>query len=377
MNTAIIVAAGEGQRFGGDKLRADLLGKPVVFHTLSVFESHPEIGEIVLVVSDPDDEFWNICTQFSKVTALIRGGSTRSESVEKGVASSKGELILVHNGVNPFVTNREIIEVIQAGKSSGCALVGHPVFSTLKQVDEKNIVQKTVERDLVYAAETPQVITRELFFRGQKKCEEQGIIPTDESMVAEQMGVSPKMILASPKNKKITTREDLDQFSSQSLSSRVGYGFDSHRFSQKVSLLKIGGIAIPAHAGFEANSDGDIALHALCNALSSAIGEGSLDTWASDMCVNGITDSEKYVAVVWKKVREKKFIIQNISIGFEGKKPKLEKYFDEMKKNLARICECNPDQIGLTATTGEGLSDCGKGEGMSATVFVSLIPGDL
>ena len=157
---------------------------------------------------------------------------------------------------------------------------------------------------------------------------------------------------------------------------RVGIGQDSHRFENfsKNKNLILGGIKIDTDLKFQANSDGDVILHSLCNALGSAIGLGSISTYADKMCLEqGIIDSRKYVEYIFQKVKEKNYKIQNVSNSIEAKKPKLEKHFPEMKKIIAQILEINVDDVGITATSGEELTAFGKGEGIQVFVIVCIV----
>jgi 2-C-methyl-D-erythritol 2,4-cyclodiphosphate synthase len=157
---------------------------------------------------------------------------------------------------------------------------------------------------------------------------------------------------------------------------RVGIGQDSHRFdnfSENESLI-LGGIKIDTDLKFQANSDGDVVLHSLCNALGSAIGLSSISTYADKMCLEEkIIDSRKYVEYIFQKVKEKGYKIQNISISLEAKKPKLEKHFPEMKKSIANLLETEIENIGITATSGEELTAFGKGEGIQVFAIVCII----
>ena len=142
---------------------------------------------------------------------------------------------------------------------------------------------------------------------------------------------------------------------------RVGIGQDSHRFDLNMKPLVLGGVVVDENGGLEANSDGDVILHSLCNALSSAIGGDSISTWSDEMCKRGIVDSQKYVEQVFKRVKAKKYAVENVSISIEAKKPyvKLE-IADKMKATIAKILEIKKDQVGITFTSGERLTAFGK-----------------
>lgn len=153
---------------------------------------------------------------------------------------------------------------------------------------------------------------------------------------------------------------------------RVGIGLDSHRFTDKEKPLILGATKIPDESGLEANSDGDVILHSLFNALSQAIGGKSLSFYADPIYEKGIKDSSIYLKVALDMVKEKGFKINNIGIMVEGKRPRLSKHEELIKENIAQLCNLEHSQIGLTATSGEELTSWGRGEGLQAFTIVSL-----
>ena len=150
---------------------------------------------------------------------------------------------------------------------------------------------------------------------------------------------------------------------------KVGIGQDSHVFEVGKPLM-LASINIPDSPGLKANSDGDVVVHALCNALSSAVGKGSIGTYADSLCKDGITDSKEYLKTALSFVKEAGYKVNNISISIEAKQPKLEKHILAMNKALAELCNAD---VGITATSGEGLTSFGRGEGIQAIAIVSLI----
>ena len=155
---------------------------------------------------------------------------------------------------------------------------------------------------------------------------------------------------------------------------KIGIGQDSHKFSRTIKPLILGGVEISKKGGFDADSDGDVILHSLCNALSSAIGGNSIGTWSDKMCLKqGIKDSKEYVKVVSKRVGALKYNIGNISISVEAKKPKLTvSDIEKIKKSLSNLLKININCVGITFTSGEELSEFGKGKGISVICAVLL-----
>jgi 2-C-methyl-D-erythritol 2,4-cyclodiphosphate synthase len=157
---------------------------------------------------------------------------------------------------------------------------------------------------------------------------------------------------------------------------RIGLGEDSHRLikrSAKTAPLVLGGVAFPEfNYIFDANSDGDVILHALCNAILSSVGVKTFDSFARLMYKNGVTDSVEYLRESLAIASEKfaGFKIQNLVISLECLIPKIAPKHESIVKNLAYILDLNEDQIGLTYTTGENLTDFGKGLGVRCSVQI-------
>lgn len=157
---------------------------------------------------------------------------------------------------------------------------------------------------------------------------------------------------------------------------RIGLGHDTHvliqnKLNSKKSLI-LGGVKITNEYFLEGNSDGDLVLHAICNALSTAIGGRSIGTWADDLCLKeGISDSKEYVYPILEKVKKQGYKINNVVISIECKIPKIEPHSKKIQSSIAKILEIKDDQIGIAATSGEGLTAFGKGKGIQ--VFCNIL----
>lgn len=152
---------------------------------------------------------------------------------------------------------------------------------------------------------------------------------------------------------------------------KVAIGQDSHRIDHENydKKLILGGIVFDEPFSLVANSDGDVVLHALSNAISGITCYNILGKVADEMCKKGIIDSEEYVNEALKYLKEK---IVHVSISIECKTPKISPKIDEMRKNIARILKIEDNCIGITATTGEGLTECGKGNGIAVFCCITV-----
>jgi 2-C-methyl-D-erythritol 2,4-cyclodiphosphate synthase len=154
---------------------------------------------------------------------------------------------------------------------------------------------------------------------------------------------------------------------------KVGIGQDSHRFEEKPSgkPLVLGGLIIPRHKALDGNSDADVVLHALTNAISSVTGVNILGKIADDMCKSGITDSKAYVKEALKYMN--RMTVSHVAISIECKTPKLFDHIPLMKKSVADLLSISPDSVGITATSGEGLTAFGQGLGIQAFCILAVL----
>lgn len=153
---------------------------------------------------------------------------------------------------------------------------------------------------------------------------------------------------------------------------RTGIGQDSHRFLPPDSTKPciIGGLIFDEAPGFIANSDGDVVFHAICNAITSVTGVLVLGAIADDLCLkDGITDSEVYLIEAMKTLGKQK--INHVAITIEGKKPKFKDRIIEMRRNIARVMSLDISEVGITATSGEGLTDFGCGDGVQCFATIT------
>lgn len=215
--SAIIVAAGSGSRMKANINKQYLLlsGKQILAHTLEVFESSELISEIIVVINKEEHKQFESCIlnpyNFSKIKSVVDGGVDRQESVFNGLASVSGdiEIIAVHDGARPFVTLDIINNSIAAAVIGGAACVGVPVKDTIKQVNQSGIVEKTLDRSLLWSIQTPQVFKKDILINAHKKAIADGFRGTDDCTLAERIRQSVQMVMGSYSNIKITTPEDL------------------------------------------------------------------------------------------------------------------------------------------------------------------------
>lgn len=361
--SAILLAAGSGKRLKKSVPKAfvQVAGQEILLASLALFEQSPEIAETILVV--PQSEVARareLAVGFQKVKKIVAGGDSRQASLALGLKFCREQFVLSHNAANPFATLREIAQLAKTLEKHEAAAVAHRAASTVR------LEKELLPRQKIWLMETPQIVKKEFLTKGLQFARSQKIETTDELQLAQLVGAKIKIIAADPQNRKITRPSDLP------CESRIGLGHDSHRFAEKRKALFLGGLKISATGGLEGNSDGDVILHALTNAISSALGGGSLSTFSDAMCARGEKNSQKYLQVILDKMRAQDFVIENLAISIEGKKPKLEKHFFKIRQKLAALLKIDSAKIGLVATTGEELTSFGRGEGLQVFVVVLL-----
>jgi 2-C-methyl-D-erythritol 4-phosphate cytidylyltransferase len=208
--TAIIVAAGEGRRFGFSKQFALLGGKSVLDRCLEMFEAHKNVAEIVLVLKDVSLKK-EYLKRYRKIVAVAKGGKRRQDSVLSGfrqVDPSKTDVVLIHDGVRSLVSEDLIGRVIEATRKAGAVVPGIPVEDTIKLV-EGDEVSRTLNREQLFRVQTPQGFSYSILKAALDKAQEENFYGTDEASLAERIGKKVCVVQGDRKNIKITTPEDL------------------------------------------------------------------------------------------------------------------------------------------------------------------------
>jgi len=379
---AVVVAAGQGSRMGkGPKKQFRLLaGLPVLGHTLQVFENSALIRGVTLVVA-PGDVEW--CRReiverygYTKVTEVVSGGAERQQSVWNGLARvPEVPVVVIHDGVRPFITPRHIEEVVEAARDGGAATLAVPPKDTVKITGEDGERTQTLPRDKLWLIQTPQAFQREVLIKAHQKAQRDGFCGTDDTSLIEHAGGRIRLVMGDYANIKITTPEDFafaEVFLGGRAVVRSGFGYDVHRLVEGRELI-LGGVKIPYRRGLQGHSDADVLIHAVMDALLGAAGAGDIGRHFpdSDPSYRDIS-SLKLLAAVNDLMVERNLAIGNLDVTIVAQEPRLAPYVPEMRSNLARVLGIGEEAINIKATTTEGLGFTGSGKGIAAYAVALL-----
>jgi len=360
-------------------------GLPVLVHSLKAFEQALVINEIIVVVPEKDIKFVREelikKNDLKKVANVIAGGAQRQDSVRNGLAAidDKSDIVLVHDGVRPFVTEKMINEVVAAAKKDQAASIGVKAKDTIKETQDNGLVVKTVQRQNIWLTQTPQAFPFAVLKKAYEAARSDNYYGTDDASLVERIGIKVKMIAGSYDNIKITTPEDLiiaeallRSKSGGEMQMRVGCGYDSHRFVKGRKLV-LGGAEIPFEKGLQGHSDADALIHAIGDALLGAAGAGDIGRHFPD------TDPQYQdisSMLLLGRVREiitsKGFTVNNIDATIIMEKPKVAPFAAQIIANIAEALHLAVTDINIKAKTNEGMGFVGRGEGVAVSAVATL-----
>ena len=371
----IIPAGGSGERLGAPipKALVQLAGKSLIEHAVSALA--PIAHQIVVAApAGYESKFIELLGSDVKV---VTGGPTRTLSVKNALSEIDPEIdfVLVHDAARALASTQlatRIIDSLRAGEQA--VIPGLPVADTIKRVDGNNYVTKTPNRSKLRAIQTPQGFTRNVLVKAHKSSDE----ASDDAALVEACGVDVKVIMGEERALKITTSKDLEIATSmiypESFSDlRIGVGTDAHAFSQDSNrAMNLAGLYWPGEIGVDGHSDGDVAAHAICDALFSAASIG-------DLVSNFGVDDPQYdgasgvllLQEAARRVRKVGFEINNVSVQIVGNRPKIGPRRSEAIAVLSKALGGVP--VSVSATTTDGLGFTGQGRGISAIATALLV----
>ena len=372
---AIIAAAGMGHRLGANlpKSLVKLIDKTLLEHAVANLAPVAQL----LIVTAPAGYEAEYKKLLGEEVEVITGGVLRSDSIRIAIAKipSNYEYVLVHDAARALASTRLASEVInQLIRGQQAVIPTLEVIDTIKEVDNQGYVRNTLNRSSLKIVQTPQGFSRSVLERAHQASED----ATDDAALVEALGIKVKTIAGEDQAFKITTKGDIKTAINFLLPDnqkqlRVGIGVDAHAFSQdKKRKLALAGLIWPDEIGLDGHSDGDVAAHAICDALLSAAGLGDLGSnfGVADSKYKGATGAQM-LSESLAKVAAAGFEIENVSVQIVGNRPKIApkraQAISALSKALAGA------KVSLSATSTDGLGFTGEGKGLSAIATALLI----
>jgi 2-C-methyl-D-erythritol 4-phosphate cytidylyltransferase/2-C-methyl-D-erythritol 2,4-cyclodiphosphate synthase len=397
---AIVPAAGRGERFALGKPHnlpkqyTPLLSRTVLEWSLRALLAEPRIHAIVIVLAAGDSHWPQVAAKLNSPKLLTTiGGAQRQDSVMNGLdflstRAAADDWILVHDAARPCLSRSDIGALADAleNKSNGSAsngtasdvagaVLAAPIVDTVRRVLPGGV--ETVDRAGLWRALTPQVFAFAQLRGALQDAARSGVAVTDEAQAMERIGIRASLVSGSPFNIKVTRAEDLGVAAGilkmgESSQMRVGQGMDVHAFGEGDHVV-LGGVRIANSQGVVAHSDGDVVIHALCDALLGAMGDGDIGQHFpdTDPRYRG-ADSRVFLRVVAERMQAAGLQLVNADITVLAEAPRIAAHRGAMAANLAADLHVLAAVINIKATTTERLGFIGRKEGLAAMASVLL-----
>lgn len=386
---ALIVAAGRGSRAAdagsGPKQYTALGASCVLTEAMRPLLLSPLIDHVLVVIHRDDTTNYAAavaCLDHTKLLDAATGGATRQHSVRAGLdalSRLSPERVLIHDAARPFLTADTIERVVAALTANPAAIPALPLADTLKRAGPNGTVAATVDRAGLWRAQTPQGFRYSDIVAAHAAAAAAGRFDfTDDAAIAEWFGLAVQIVPGNISNIKLTTAEDMRMAQAAHMPAhlpdiRTGQGFDVHRFMPGDHVW-LCGVRVPHSHGVEAHSDGDVALHALTDALLGAIADGDIGQHFknTDPRWRGAS-SDLFLADAVRRVTERGGRISNVDVTVLCETPKIGPHRDAMRARMAEILGLPVDRVALKATTTEQLGFAGRREGLAAMALATVV----
>ncbi len=383
--TTLLLAGGNSSRFNKSipKQYEKLNNIPIICYSIDKFLKHTKISNIQVIINKKHKEYFDeinstYLTKGIKLLEPIIGGKSRQESVMNGLnflASKKNKphFVIIHDAARPFVDYQTIEKLINEVKENTGVVPSLPVYDSIKNLNTKSKRYENVDRKNFITIQTPQIFCFESIYKSHLKIKNLNCF-NDDSSIAEKNDIIINFIKGNEKNFKITTTSDMEKArmitERNNNSIRVGQGFDVHKFTTG-SSLKLGGIRIPFTKSLLGNSDADVVLHSLTDALLGAIGKGDIGEYFPDNIDKWENaDSSVFINHTMNILKNNNVNIINIDITIICEKPNINEYKDKIKKQISSLTRLDQNNINIKATTTENLGFLGREEGIACQTIV-------
>ncbi|MEO1167677.1 MAG: bifunctional 2-C-methyl-D-erythritol 4-phosphate cytidylyltransferase/2-C-methyl-D-erythritol 2,4-cyclodiphosphate synthase [Pseudomonadota bacterium] len=367
---ALIVAAGKGERAGGDtpKQYRVFRGKPALAHAVDALAAHPMIDAIRVVIGPDQDEAYREAVADRNLSPPVIGGSTRQESVQRGLeaiaADGSADIVLIHDAARPFTPAAVIDRLVNALDADPGAIPALPVVDSLARTDGRS-----VDRSEFVTIQTPQAFRFDAILAAHRDWT--AVQPaTDDAAIARAAGHRVALVEGDPALKKITFAEDFAMPSPAI--PRTGLGYDVHAFSEGDHVW-LCGIEIPHDRSLAGHSDADVGLHALTDAILGALGEGDIGDHfpPSDPQWKGAA-SHRFLEHARDLANADGMMIHHVDVTLICEAPRIGPHRAAMRSRIAEILAIPEKSVSVKATTTEKLGFTGRGEGIAAQAVATL-----
>jgi 2-C-methyl-D-erythritol 4-phosphate cytidylyltransferase/2-C-methyl-D-erythritol 2,4-cyclodiphosphate synthase len=371
--TALIVAAGKGERLGGGvpKQYRMISGKPLLRWAVEPFLQHSAIKDVRVVVGAGQEQLAAAALAGLAVGPLIEGGAERADSVRAGLQATGADAVLIHDAARPFCPSDVIDRLIASLEFHDGATPVLPVGDTLARAGDQ--LDEPVDRSGLVRVQTPQAFRTEALRKAYALWS--GASPTDETTVLRAAGMAVAAVAGDPALDKLTTAADwarAEQWLAGALVPRTGMGFDVHAFMGEGPIM-LGGVAVPHTRGLAGHSDADVVLHAITDAVLGAAGLGDIGEHfpPTEPLWKGAS-SDLFLSHAAALVRSDGAIIDHVDCTIIAEEPKVGPHRNAMRERIAEILGVQVDQVSVKATTTEGLGFTGRREGIAAQAVASI-----
>jgi 2-C-methyl-D-erythritol 4-phosphate cytidylyltransferase/2-C-methyl-D-erythritol 2,4-cyclodiphosphate synthase len=387
----IILAAGQGTRIAretGGARKQFLLheGRPLYWRSVATMAAVPDLAGMVVVfpASEFDTraaELQDLKDRFDPGVPVLAaaGGERRQDSVRHGLAALPKECdrVLVHDSARPFFSATLVQSLLLAlAEGADGAVPALPVTDTIKQVENDTVVATPCRAGL-RAVQTPQLFPADLLRQVHERALDENWEVTDDASIIERAGGSVRVVPGEADNVKITNPEDLRVLSSPEPASVpcTGFGYDVHAYGGNRAMV-LGGMPIAGAPLVKAHSDGDVLLHALCDAILGCLGLGDIGEHFpdNDDRFDNIS-SAILLSEVMDKARKAGLRVSHVDLTIIAQTPRLGPHKAAIRANVARLMELSDSQVNVKATTEERLGFTGRKEGIKAVAVVTAQRG--
>ena len=377
-NIAILLCAGKSKRVNDfDKSIINLNNKPVFFHSLEKLIDSKKINKIIIVASKDNNEFIKNYLSLNNLnnTEIILGSTERKYSVKNAltyISKYNPQNVIIHDSARPYFNKDIIFKGLKFLDNHTCVIPAVKIVDTVKKIKIDKVLS-TIGRDNLYYSQTPQFFDYDklknlVLEQIDKKSY------TDEAQLFEDNNIEVAKIEGNLSNHKITFKNDLDQL--QEISQKLiftGISSDVHELAPTESLY-LGGVHIPFKKGLLGHSDGDVVIHAICDAILGATAKGDLGKYFPSSDNKWKKASSKlFLDETLKMLEKEKKEIKNIDIQIILQEPKLFEYLHIIEENISKLLKLNIKNVNVKVTSTDGLGLIGSGDGIATLCAVNLI----